>query len=130
MKKQKIALTALPVAAILLELLPYGAVLNFASPDSEPIRRTYSYFDLTPYGYANFAPFLTALLTCALLVLGVVYLWKGSSGLRKAITIVALIAAIVSVAPLLYGLRSFSVVGALISLVLLAEFCLSLQKQA
>lgn len=59
MRKKRIALSATTLAFV-LELLPYGAVCNFANPDGKPWRRTYSYFDLTPFGYANFAPFLTA----------------------------------------------------------------------
>ena len=48
MKKKLITLcTAL--IALVLEILPYGAVCNFANPEGEPLRRTYSYFDLTPF---------------------------------------------------------------------------------
>ena len=46
------------VSAFILELLPYGTVLPFAVT----LRRAFSYFGLTPFGYADFPPFLTALL--------------------------------------------------------------------
>ncbi len=61
--KKRIPYLLLPLITLILEILPYGAVCNFAT-ETRRIRELYSYFDLTPYGYANFAPFLTALLTC------------------------------------------------------------------
>lgn len=70
MKMKKLLLVSFPIIAFVLELLPYGVVLNFANPEGEPWRRTYSYFSLTPFGYANFGPFITAILTCALLAFG------------------------------------------------------------
>lgn len=68
-KVTRILLVIFPLAALILELLPNGVVLNFANPEGEPWRHTYSYFSLTPFGYANFGPFLTAILTCVLLAL-------------------------------------------------------------
>jgi len=56
------------LAVVILELLPYGAVLNFGNPDGEPFRKTFSYFSLTPFGYANLAPFMTAVLSVVILL--------------------------------------------------------------
>ncbi len=128
MKKKKIAFIVLIIIAIVLELLPYGAVLRFASPEesSGAIRQTYSYFSLTPYGYANFGPFLTALLTCVLLVLAVVYMVKPKRGLQIVLRVISALAVITSVMPLLFGLDFYSVVGAMITAVLLIVFLLSL----
>ena len=81
---------ALGVATVILELLPYGAVLNFAQPPEsavESLTYFYSYFDPTPYGYANFGPFLTAILTVAILILSVVCLFSDKRGLRIARTV-------------------------------------------
>ena len=72
--KKRIPYLLLPLITLILEILPYGAVCNFAT-ETRRIRELYSYFDLTPYGYANFAPFLTALLTCIILVLLAEFLW-------------------------------------------------------
>ena len=116
MRKKGIALSATTLAFV-LELLPYGAVCNFANPDGEPWRRTYSYFDLTPFGYANFAPFLTALLTCALLVLLIVSIVTKKQ-MRAPMLSVSVIATLLSLAPLLLGVSFFSLVGAMISLAL------------
>ena len=117
MKKRKIALIFATIA-LLLELLPYGAVCNFANPEGEPWRQTYSYFDLTPFGYANFSPFLVALLTCALIVLLVVSL-ATKKQIRSLMRSISVIATALSLAPLLLGIRFFSLVGALISLALI-----------
>ena len=117
MRKKRIALSATTLAFV-LELLPYGAVCNFANPEGEPWRRTYSYFDLTPFGYANFAPFLTALLTCALLVLLIVSIVTKKQ-MRVPMLSVSVIATLLSLAPLLLGVSFFSLVGAMISLALL-----------
>ena len=117
MRKKGIALSATTLAFV-LELLPYGAVCNFANPEGEPWRRTYSYFDLTPFGYANFAPFLTALLTCALLVLLIVSIVTKKQ-MRAPMLSVSVIATLLSLAPLLLGVSFFSLVGAMISLALL-----------
>ena len=51
MKMKKLLLVFFPIIAFVLELLPYGVVLNFANPEGEPWRRTYSYFSLTPLPY-------------------------------------------------------------------------------
>ncbi len=113
------------IVAFVLELLPYGAVCNFANPEGDPWRRTYSYFDLTPFGYANFAPFLTALLTCALLVLLIVSIVTKKQ-MRAPMLSVSVITTILSLAPLLLGVSFFSLVGAMISLALLGASILLL----
>lgn len=115
--KKKLIMLCTTLIALVLEILPYGAICNFANPEGEPWRRTYSYFDLTPFGYANFAPFIVALLTCVLIILIVVSL-VSKKKMKTPILAVSAIATVLSLAPLLYGIRFFSVVGALISVAL------------
>ena len=115
--KKKFIILCTTLIALVLEILPYGAVCNFANPEGEPWRRTYSYFDLTPFGYANFAPFIVALLTCVLIILIVVSL-VSKKEMKAPILAVSAIATVLSLAPLLYGIKFFSVVGALISVTL------------
>ena len=55
--KKRLLYLILPLVTVILELLPYGAVCNFMNPEGDPWRETFSYFSLTPFGYANFAPF-------------------------------------------------------------------------
>ena len=81
--KKRIPYLLLPLITLILEILPYGAVCNFAT-ETRRIRELYSYFDLTPYGYANFAPFLTALLTCIILVLLAVWCFTGKRQIMTA----------------------------------------------
>ena len=115
--KKKLIMLCTTLIALVLEILPYGAVCNFANPEGKPWRRTYSYFDLTPFGYANFAPFIVALLTCVLIILIVLSL-VSKKKMKAPILAVSAIATVLSLAPLLYGIRFFSVVGALISVAL------------
>ncbi len=127
MKSRRLWLVLLPAAAVLLELLPYGAVLNFGvqaeDGSIETIQRTYSYFSLTPFGYALFGPLLTAVLSCLLVALGVLYLWRGKG--KAALKVLSVIAVLLSLSPLLYGVNYFSALGAVISALLLAEAVLA-----
>ncbi len=123
MKIKKIAMLCVAALAVILEALPFGAVCHFAKDGGGSVRRTYSYFSLIPYGYANFAPFLVALLTCILLVLCVLSFRRP---MVRSICILSGVATVLSVAPLFLGLRHFTVVGALISCALCALFVLSL----
>lgn len=116
--KKKLIILCTTLIALVLEILPYGAVCNFANPEGEPWRRTYSYFDLTPFGYANFAPFIVALLTCALIIIIIISLIIKKQ-LRIPILALSAMATILSLAPLLYGISFFSIVGAFISIALL-----------
>ena len=123
MKKKMITL-ALLLSALVLEILPYGAVLNFANPEGESWRKTYSYFSLTPYGYANFGPLITAILTCVLLVILVLSLLLKKNW-SKSISIISAIATLTSLAPLMFGFSNFSLVGAMISACIIATFVIS-----
>ena len=105
-RKQPIIAFAILIVILVLELLPYGAVLHFGNPEGEPFRATFSYFDLTPYGYANFGPFITAILTCVLLVLSIINLLVETGKIKTIIKIVSLIAFVISLAPLLVNCYS------------------------
>ncbi len=122
MKKQEKILLTTVFGSILLEIIPFGAVCNFAvSPEAGGgSRRTlFSYFSLIPYGYANFGPFITAVLTCVIaLLLIFALLFRKKCGHYRAIGILSGIAFLTSLLPLLFGLSNYSVVGLLISLLL------------
>ena len=122
MKIKKILFIALPLIALILELLPYGVVLNFANPEGEPWRRTYSYFSMMPFGYANIGPLITAILTCVLLALVVVYLFKPRKGLNTAILNVAGFATAASILPLMFGFDYITVIGVIITALLAGTF--------
>ena len=122
--QKRIAYCVLPMAALLLELLPWGAVCCFANPDGAPWRKTFSYFCLVPFGYANVGPFLTAVLTVGVLVLLAVFLLTGKRRILLWVKILLGIGVVMSLCPLLLGAHFFSVTGALITAALLAELCL------
>ena len=122
--KKRFLYLVLPIITLILEVLPYGAVCIFASSPTDRIRETFSYFDLTPFGYANFAPFLTALITCLIFVLLLIYWLKGNTVFAIKAKNILYVAAVMSLGPLVFGLSYFSVVGALITTCLIAELLL------
>ena len=122
MKMKKALFSILSLATLILELLPNGVVLRFANPEGKPWVRTYNYFSLTPFGYANFGPFITAILTCALVVLVLIYLFKPSKGLNTAILNVAGFATVASLLPLMFGFDYITVIGVIITVLLAGTF--------
>ena len=124
--KRRLQYLILPVITVILEILPYGAVCNFGNPEGEPWRKTFSYFDMIPFGYANFAPLLTAITTCAILALLLVYLFADKHRMLSVAKRLLCVGTVLSLCPLLFGIRFFSVVGALITMSLVAEYILIL----
>lgn len=117
--KKKIIVLCILLCTLVLEILPCGAVCNFANPEGAPRRETYSYFSLTPYGYANFAPLITAILTCVLLLVVLIsFILKKAIGKKTAF--LAGITSVISLCPILYGLNNYSIIGAVISVCLIA----------
>lgn len=127
--KKRILFLILPIITLVLEILPYGAVLNFMRPCEDGttiahIRELYSYFSLTPFGWANFAPLITAIITCVILVLLVIYCITGKQRLAVTARNLLCVCTIFSLGPLVFGINYFSVVGALITVSLIAELLL------
>ncbi len=122
--KRKLLYLILPLITLVLEILPYGAVCNFADGYNKIHRVTYSYFDLTPFGYANFAPLLTAIISCGVIILLIIYLFIDKDRIISIVKTLLLIALILSLCPLLYGLDYFSLIGILITLSIFAELVL------
>ena len=112
---KKIILLILPIITIVLEILPYGAVLVFAPSPTDRVRET--------FWHANFAPFITAMLTCVVLLLALISIKQ--KRVCKALFIVSLIAAVISLLPLAFGFSYFSIVGVIITLMLAAESVLA-----
>lgn len=112
------------VTAIVLEALPYSAVLIFAPGPNERITKTFSYFSLDPFGYANFFPLPTALLTVAVTALCLICLITktGMLKLHKVAFICSMIAVVFSILPLLLlGGAYMSSAGYAISALLLVS---------
>ena len=128
--KKRLLYLILPIITLILELLPYGAVLNFMLPAATEgvppgrFRELYSYFDLTPFGYANFAPLITAVITCIILLLVAIYCITGNQKWAVTAKNILYVCAAFSLGPLVLGISFFSVVGALITISLIAELLL------
>ncbi len=127
MFKRKITMTVLSVLTVILEILPYGAVCVFSDGVTE-YRETYSYFDLRPFGYANFSPLITAVLSCVILVLCIILCFRKSKKLNKALATLSGLAAVISFVPFLMGLgfRFYGVCAAAITALLAFIFILAL----
>ena len=119
--KKRFMYLILPFITLILEILPYGAVCNFANPEGDPFRETYSYFDLTPFGYAHFSPLLTAIITCIVFVLILIFCITGNRKLALTARNILCVCTVFSLGPLVFGVDFFSFVGLLITLSLIAE---------
>ena len=122
--KKRSFLLIFPVIAILLGLLPQSVVMNFADYDAETgnvniIKKYFSYFDMTPFGYGDFFPLMTAILTCAVTLLALIYMFTGRYALLNIMIGTCIAAAIVSVLPVL--LKSYTLIGLGITLLLVIE---------
>ena len=130
-RKQSIIVFAVLIVILVLELLPYGIVLEFAhiSPDLSIsyYEQHFSYFDLIVYGYGNVGALFTAILTCVLLVISIINLLVDNDKIKTTIKIVALIALVASLAPLI--VNCYSVLGGAISILLLSVFIISIRKE-
>ena len=116
MKKQNRALTLfiLPVITLILQILPFGAVCNFAGPYGDSVRQTYSCFSLIPYGYGNLFPMAAGILNIATIVILAVYAVKSNRTLLTYSEIIAWCCFALSFCPLYYGMSYMSVVGVFI----------------
>ena len=79
---------------------------------------------MIPYGYGDFGPLITAILSCVMLVIIVLSILLKKDWSRS-ISIISVIATIASLAPLMFGFSNFSIVGAMISTYILATFVIS-----
>ena len=120
-KLKKTLFLIFPAVCLFLELLPTGVVLNFATPYGEPRRETVSYFSPLAYGYGDFGPILTAMLTIVLLILALIYLFLPRRGVNTAIAGLSACGIITSLMPLMFGLYNATVIGVLITALLVGS---------
>lgn len=108
-------------AAIVLEALPNGVILWWAAPPGvEPKPDFYSYFNPLPFGMAMFPPFITAILTVAVTVFTTIVMLfcRRSSKPKNALFVCIIVTAAISACPVLYGFKSVTAIGILITLML------------
>lgn len=117
---------AFMAAALVLELLPYGVVLQFYDGPGRVFPRTFSYFSMTPFGYANFSPLITGLLTVSvfvLLLLGIIRKTP-SSRLGNSAFMCSAILLLLSLVPLLlFGSSFMNAVSYMVSGAILLSAC-------
>ena len=130
-RKQPIVVFAVLIVILVLELLPYGIVLEFAhmSPDLSIsyYEQHFSYFDLIVYGYGNIGALFTAILTCILIVITVIYCLVKNSKMKIAINILSFVAFLTSLTPMFVD--CYTILGGAISLLLLVVFIIPLMKE-
>ena len=130
-RKRPFVLLAITVMILILELLPYGAVLEFAHMSPELTLGYYeehfSYFDPMVYGHGHFGPLITAVLTCMLAVITVITVFFENRAVRIALRVVSVLTLLFSLTPVLTG--CYSPVGMAISALLVVTCIISLKKE-
>ena len=130
-RKRTFVLLAITILTLILELLPYGAVLEFAHMSPELTLSYYeqhfAYFDPMVYGHGHFGPLLTAVLTCMLAVITVIAVFFENRAGRIALRVVSVLTLLCSLTPMLTG--CYSPVGMAISALLLVTCIISLKKE-
>ena len=122
--KKRFKYLLLPIITLILEILPYGAVCIFATSPTERVKETFSYFDLIPFGYANFSPLITAIMTCVIFLLLIIFCIKGNVHAAIKAKNMLYVAIVISLGSLIYGIEYFSLVAGFITLSLVAELFL------
>lgn len=122
-----LATLALQGIALVLEVLPIGVVMVFATSPTKQTIEVYSYFSLLPVGYANFTPLLTGILTILIILLGAIALFRfdRAASIRKTIFVCSIISLLFSIVPLfLFGTVGMTVASYAVSCAILLSICL------
>lgn len=123
MKKRKLLSLIILVIILVLELLPYGAVMSYTQPEVGTMTKTLSCFSLISFRQGNVYPLITAILTCIMLVLSLIYFVKPIASLGLIMKAILLVSILTSIAPIRYLL--YSVGSGAISALLIAEYFLT-----
>jgi transcriptional regulator with XRE-family HTH domain len=115
------------LTVLVLEMLPDVVMLPFASGPNKWVTKTFSYFSLTPFGYAEYFPLLTGVLTITVIVFCIISLMKKKRApkLQNAAFMCSIIAIVLSFLPLFkYGEKYMSVINYTISALILISIIL------
>lgn len=130
MKKLGVIRLFICIAAIITELLPLGAVLKceLMPNNGHLIFRfeNYSYFDVTPFGYAMFHYMICAVTTTITAMLSLLWIFFGKKR-QTPITVLSAIALAMSAVP--YIIMTFNVFTVIISALLAAVLVISVVMQ-
>lgn len=119
--KKRLLLLIAPVIALILECFPYSVTLKFADGPNSTYTEAYSYFSLTPFGYATFGPLPAAVLTCVVILLTLIYIFRPNTGLKSTVGVLSIVAAVLSISPIIFGFDFITVIGVIVTLLLIAE---------
>ena len=122
-----LAALALQGIALVLEVLPIGVVMVFATSPTKQTIEVYSYFSLLPVGYANFTPLLTGILTILIILLGVIALFRfdKAASIRRTIFVCSIISLLFSIVPVfLFGTVGMTAARYAVSCAILLSNCL------
>lgn len=117
MKIKKILPLIIIVLILALEVL-FGAVVSYTVPEVGTTTKTCSCFSLIPFRQGNVCPLITAILTCIMFGLSLIYLVKPMPTLAliwKSILLVSILTSIVPIRYLLYSAGSFAISALLIT---------------
>ena len=106
--KDRLKLLIAPVAALIFELLPFG-IKNPAYDEAASLPATFSYFSVVPFAQYNFGPFLTAVLTCVLIILVAIYVFEGKNRRVPRIKTFAVFSFALSLSPVFEGFKNLTV---------------------
>lgn len=115
-----ISLAAL-AAAIILEIQPEGVIMWWWAPPGVETRPDfYSYFDMLPFGYGVFSPFITALLTVAVTIFTVIVMLLGKRFTKpqNVLFVCIIVTVAVSVCAFVFTFKNTTTIGFLITLTL------------
>ena len=114
------------VAAVVIQILPLGAVLRFGITAQDGTVsfsfENYSYFDITPFGYAMFNYMICAVLTAIASLLSIVRTVTKSRR-QTPVTVLSAIALAMSLIPYIFG--AYNIFTIIVSMLLAAVVALS-----
>lgn len=114
------------VAAVVIQILPLGAVLRFGITAQDGTVsfsfENYSYFDITPFGYAMFNYMICAVFTAIASLLSIVRTVTKSRR-QTPVTVLSAIALAMSLIPYIFG--AYNIFTIIVSMLLAAVVALS-----
>ena len=114
------------VAAVVIQILPLGAVLRFGITAQDGTVsfsfENYSYFDITPFGYAMFNDMICAVLTAIASLLSLLRTVTRSRR-QTPVTVLSAIALAMSLIPYIFG--AYNIFTIIVSVLLAAVVALS-----
>lgn len=84
------------ILSIVLMALPKGVPMNFAPSPTETVTSYYSYFSPMPFGYGNWFPIITAILSICVVVLLLIGLKRNCISVIKICLGITIIATLLS----------------------------------